>query len=202
MRLPTRKRGRIALGIGGTLVLVIGIAAAIGALSGESSSSPQADPVAPARPKSGLTGFGATDAAWDARHREDTRFASGAAYDPDPSLARGGDQRYTDRYYGVIHNGNVLSYEMRFPSRTGIQSAKRSLLASEFPSDAKVVWFKQKKTCAQMLVRSKKVNRELGARVVALVEFSSAADDRYDSSEVSYAIVIGIDRAGPGSIAC
>lgn len=141
-----------------------------------------------------LTGFAATDAAWDANHRADDRFLEGSVYDPDPSLARGGDQRFDARYYAVIHlDGRIFSYEMRFPPGTSANEAKKDVLTTEFPGDAKIAWFKRRDTCAQMLVRRKTIEQLTGD--AALVAFSSgAAGDRYDARDVWNAILISVGK--------
>jgi hypothetical protein len=145
-----------------------------------------------------LTGFGATSEAWDAHHLADSRFAPGSSYDPDPSLARGGDEQFDDRYFGVGHDRRITNYEMRFPPSTSIKEAEQSVLTSEFPGDGKIVWFKRRDTCAQMFVRSKKVLRL--AHAAAIVEISSGAGgDQYDPSDVWSAIVLGTGRSGPSN---
>jgi hypothetical protein len=143
-----------------------------------------------AKTSNGLTGFGATNASWNHHHRADTRFDPGSAYDPDPSL--GDHQRFDSRYYAVNHEaGRVTNYSMRFPSRTGVGNAKASILSSEFPPDAKIVWFKRKGTCAQMYVRSAKLARATHSG--ALVEFTSGdAGTYYDARAVGDAILVGL----------
>jgi hypothetical protein len=68
-----------------------------------------------------------------------------SSYDPDSSLARGGDERLDDRYYAVGHTG----YEpMRFAPDTSVGEAKQSVLASNdapFPQ-AKVGKSRQRRT--------------------------------------------------------
>lgn len=185
---------KLAFVVGGALVLIVAIWMVTDGSNDKTTKSSAASPV---------TGFGATVADWDAHHEADSRFVPGSAYDPDPSLARGGDQRYNARYYAVGHDGGrIFNYEMRFPPGTDIQQAKRSVLASEFPSDAKIAWFKRLDTCAQMLVRSRKVARALGGtRIAALVEFSSGeAGDSYDPSDVWDAILIALPE--PVNLGC
>jgi hypothetical protein len=138
-----------------------------------------------------LSGFGATVAAWNDRHRMDPRFALNSAYDPDPTLARGGDERFDDRYFGVTPiDGRMLRYEMRFPPGTSVDAAKQRVLRSEFPTDAKVVGFRRRSTCAVMNVRSPTLARVLHDGATASVEFGSGEnDDSYDPADVWTALV-------------
>jgi hypothetical protein len=55
--------------------------------------------------------------------------------------------------------GRLELYSMRILPGTGIVQAKLMVLASEFPRNAKITWFKRKDTCAQMLVPSKTLER-------------------------------------------
>jgi len=138
--------------------------------------------------KDELTGFGATVTTWNDHHQEDPRFDPGSAYDPDPSLGDG--ERFNSRYYGVsAGEGRVTFYNMRFPAQTGIEEAKAFVLTSEFPGDAKIVWFKREDTCALMLVRSKKVAR--AGIEAALIAFTSGeGGDTYNPRAVGDAIVM------------
>ncbi|HMI99248.1 MAG TPA: hypothetical protein VK488_05390 [Gaiellaceae bacterium] len=197
------------VGLGSLRVLVavaLAISAATSAACGGAKSSktaPTTTRKAPAttapveQREAALTGFGATDEAWNQNHDEDSRFEAGSSYDPDPSLGDG--ERFNDRYYSVIHgDGRVLGYSMRFPSQTGVEEAKSMMLASEFPSDAKIAWFKRLNSCAQMFVQSRTVARAVNAG--ALVEFSSgAAGDHYAPSNVSEAILIALPAPAKGN---
>jgi hypothetical protein len=119
----------------------------------------------------------------------DRSAAPGTAYDPDPSVVRGGDERYDDRYYGVDSEGVVIDYYMRFPPSTGIEEAKQSVLTSEFPRDARIVWSRRLGSCAQMLVGSKTLAR--AGSPFALVEFTSGlAGDTYNPRDVWDAILL------------
>ena len=149
----------------------------------------------------GITGFGATDAAWNRTHVADHRYAPGAAYDPDPSLGQG-----ADRYYAVMHEeGHVLDYSERFHPQP-ISRAK-ALLLREFPHDARIVWFRAVGgSCAQMLVRSRTLGRALSAKKigdrqgVAFIEFSSGvAEDHYNARSVNDALLMVYDLVGKGS---
>jgi hypothetical protein len=153
----------------GLLVLVI---ASFGISSAEAART--TDP---------LTGFGATIAHWNQHHSEDPEYARNAAYDPGPGL---GDHKGPgDRYFAVtLESGRVESYDMRLLPGTGIDQAKREVLASEFPRDAKITWFKRKDTCAQMIVRSKTLERTI--HQFALISFSSGdAADHYNPRDAS-----------------
>jgi len=163
----------------------------------QKANTPPTRPAKAAASERELTGFGATRPAWDAHHTADTRFEPGAAYEPDPSLARGND-RVEDRYYGVLNDGaTVTSYNMRFPRQTGIREAKLIVLASEFPPDAKIAWFRTLDTCAQMLVYSKRVAR--AGTEAALFEFTTGvAADKYNPRDVWDAIVLPWPLSGPG----
>jgi hypothetical protein len=90
-----------------------------------------------------LTGFGATIAHWNQHHTPDTKYAKNAAYDARPGLGDNGSEG--DRYFGATPlSGRMELYDMRLVPGTGIAAAKRTVLASEFPRDAKVTWFKVK----------------------------------------------------------
>jgi hypothetical protein len=135
-----------------------------------------------------VTGFGATDAAWNSSHTADPHSLPGTAYDPDPSLPKvnGG---VADRYYAVQHEGGtVTQYEYRF-ANVPIAAAKAGVLRTEFPLDAKIKWFAVKRGCAQMMVTSKTLGRGLGA----LVEFSSEPHDNlYNPRVVNDALFLGL----------
>jgi hypothetical protein len=167
------------------------------ASSTTSGSSLSASPPAPTAtvhkkhaPSSGLTGYGATNSAWEAHHKADTAsgFTKGSAYDPNPALVRGGDPRFQDKYYAVEHDGGrVDQYQMRFPPGTTVDKAKREVLASEFPSDARGK-VRTLNSCAIMNVKSAKLHKAIGMN--AAVEFvSGAAGDTYDPNDVWGAIV-------------
>jgi hypothetical protein len=146
---------------------------------------------------SGITGFVATDAAWNRAHVADRSYATESAYDPDPSLPKA-NGRTGDRYYGALHeSGHVLNYGYRFRVQP-ISQAKALVLRTEFPEDVRVVSFRVVgDSCAQMLVRSATLARAIGRRPIgdtkgtALVEFSSGiAADHYNARSVNDALVM------------
>jgi hypothetical protein len=134
-----------------------------------------------------LTAFGATIAHWNQHHTPDTKYVKNSAYDPGPGLGDNGSAG--DRYFGVTPlSGRMDLYDMRLHPGTGIAQAKRIVLTSEFPRDAKVTWFKVKDTCAQMLVHSKTLERTI--HQFALVEFASGdAADHYNPADASQLVV-------------
>src|ERR1700721_2404441 len=99
--------------------------------AGCGSSSSSASKSAP----NGVTGLGATDAAWSSTHTADTKFSPGIVYDADSSISTGA------QYSAVVHqNGYVLQYNYSF-ANTPVAQAKTRVLKSQLPPDAKVVWF-------------------------------------------------------------
>jgi hypothetical protein len=71
------------------------------------------------------------------------------------------------------------------------------VLRTELPSDARIVWFVRKDSCAQMMVRSAKVGRELGSKATGdkagavMIEFSSGAnEDTYNPGAVNDALFL------------
>lgn len=143
-----------------------------------------------------VTGFGARDVDWNRTHTADTVFAPGAVYNADPSLP-GVNGHDGAEYTAVQHtNGHVLGYEYHFANQP-IEDARALVLRTEFPSDGRVVWFVRKETCAQMMVRSPRVGRELGTKAIgdaagaALIEFSSGVnEDTYNPSSVNDALFL------------
>jgi hypothetical protein len=138
-----------------------------------------------------ITGFGATNAAWNRTHVVDHTYAPGSAYNPDASLPKV-NGRTADRYYAVSHeSGRVLNYSYRF--RPQPISRVKALVLREFPPDVHVVWFRAvRASCAQMLVRSATLGRALRTtqigdpRGAALIEFSSGvAEDHYSARSVN-----------------
>jgi hypothetical protein len=144
---------------------------------------------APSGPQ--VTGFGATDAAWNAHHTADSEFAQGAVYNADPSLPQINGHTGA-QYTQVMHqNGHVLGYDYHFNSEP-ISQAKAQVLTQNFPTDAHPLWFAVKDTCAQMAVQSNAVGHTLSDHSIGdsggfvLVEFGSGINaDHYDAGSVS-----------------
>lgn len=146
-----------------------------------------------------VTGFGATMAAWNATHTADRRYAPDAVYNPDASLTPTGDE-----YTALLHSdGHVLGYEYHFPNQA-ISAARVRVIRSQFPSDAHVVWFATKGTCAQMYVQSPTLGRALASHSIGdpvggvMVEFSSGRKDlSYTADAVNDALMILITPSDP-----
>jgi hypothetical protein len=110
-----------------------------------------------------VTGFGATDEAWNVSHTPDGNFAPGAVYNEDPSLPEVNGHTGA-QYTEVLHeDGRVVGYDYHLHSEP-IAAAKTDVLSSQFPPDAREAWFAVKGTCAQMLVRSATLARVLGGK--------------------------------------
>jgi hypothetical protein len=162
-------------------------------------------------PKSGeLTGFGASDAAWNATHTEDTQFSPGSNYNVNTSLPEVGGHPGVE-YQTVGHeDGRVLNYTYHFGSEP-ISQAKANVMSTQFPRDARIVWFSTKGTCAQMLVQSNLLREALSSKAIgdtegtALVEFgteSSGGEESYDASAVTNALMMlfgGANPSGPST---
>jgi hypothetical protein len=135
-----------------------------------------------------VTALGATSAEWGSTHTADRQFAPGSVYDADSRAPNGA------LYSAVVHqDGHVLQYDYSFADRP-VAKAQARVLESQFPPGAKVVWFVSKPTCAQMLVKSATLARQLGVKSVgdrtgtALVELlSGATDTSYDPTSVNEA---------------
>ena len=167
----------------------------------KSSSSGAAGPTASSAsaPRDGITGFGATTAAWKASHTLDQRYSAGTVYNPDPSIPAGAEYDLV-----MFQDGRVLGYDLQFANLP--VAAARAKVAGELPHDTRRVAFVVKSTCAFELLRSATLARALGSKAIGdssgavLVEFvSGAAEDHYDSSAVNDAL-FGLGPTSPSNI--
>lgn len=165
------------------LLVFIGLAVAANgcasAPAGTEAASPRAAstmlaPVASTAPSAagadGITGFGATVAAWDATHRPDARYDPGSAFDPTPGL--GPDERHDAKYFAVQAADRVTTYSMRLPRGSSLAEARAAALA-ELPPDGKALWTAARDTCAQLELRSQALANALGGTGMVFVEVST-----------------------------
>jgi len=138
-----------------------------GAASPGVSSTPSGAPSSPAAASAGLTGFGATQAAWSTKHTED-KDKGPEFWNPDPALPKTTDGNVNDAYTGVTFTGGrALDYDVAFTARS-LQAAE-SLVAKELPADAKVVGSPQTQLhglagaqCVQLIYNSAKLASVVG----------------------------------------
>lgn len=200
-----------------SVIVVVGVLAAG---CGSQASSTSATVTAPASASSSpspaadsITGFGATDTAWNAHHTAatDSGLAPGCCYSPDPSLPQvNGHVGY--RYFAVQHsNGRVLDYEMDLHPGTSSAEAKAEVLR-EFPPDATVLWFAVKASCAQMEIQSAALGKALAVPAIGdpagegSVELNTVHADgtsSYDARNINELIVsLGSYATAADSPAC
>jgi hypothetical protein len=119
---------------------------------GTSTAIASATPVATEAGAATVTGFGATNEAWEANHTPDTRFEPGCCYDPTPGL--GPDDRHNAKYHAVLRDDHgIYGYSMRLPKGTSIDEVTPAALA-EMPADAKVLWNKRLDGCVMVGIGS------------------------------------------------
>ena len=177
------------------------------ASSGSGLTAENASPVAGvARTGDGLTGFGATDAAWAATHQADPRYAPGDAYDPTPGF--GLDVKHDDRFFSVIHEGGrVVGFSMNEPTHATTQVAI-GLVLQTLPADAVVLWTTTRPSCYLAEMRSATLRTAVGGpghgEVFVELDSDAAQDGQpyWDPGHVTEAIVMAaaIQRpsAAPG----
>jgi hypothetical protein len=160
-------------------------------------------------PNPNITGFGATDEAWNGTHTEDTNYDHEAAYNQNSSLPEG--EGY-DEYGDVKHtNGRVTGYEYHFNDESASE-AKQTILAEQFPHDARIFDDETLPKCELMLVRSPTLVQALGEHgnpatvPVAQIELETGHDENdeeqpFDPSNVDGALVTegypGIEKIKP-----
>jgi hypothetical protein len=118
-------------------------------------------PVVLALSSGGLTGFGATRAAWNAHHSRDVGYASGCCFFPKNS---DGSDRYITLEY---QSGRVASYEMLFKPAVP-RAVALSELHRDVPSDARRVWDVKRATCEFVEYRSRALKAATGVGVMDL----------------------------------
>lgn len=137
----------------------------------------------------GLTGFGATKAAWMRHHKVDPRFAPFAFF---PRQADG-----EDRYVSVDYSGGrVDSYEMHFAPK----EPRREVLVDirpDLPADARLAYDRRKRTCEFVGYQSRLLGRLMGDRMVVF-EFSRTATGGAYHGQVGDVLVNGYMSPGVG----
>lgn len=128
-----------------------------------------------------LSGFGATDAEWNATHTDDlTAKVRGVAYDHDPTFGGG----VSDKYLEVQHeNGRVLAYTLNFHHGTSLATAQREA-AAELPADAATVWSATKDGCQQT---------EMTSKTLGLALADPAIGDPTGEVNIEFATGLGYD---------
>jgi hypothetical protein len=143
-----------------------------------------------------VTGFGATTAAWNEAHTEDTNYTHEAAYNPNLSLPEN-DGHPGDEYTDVIHSGGLVTqYEYHSVSMSA-SDARAAILAGQFPHDATIIHYHELPTCALMLVRSAALAHALGlpagtpAAQIELETGSEASghENAFDPASVDGAVI-------------
>jgi hypothetical protein len=193
----------VALALGLTLAGCARVPSTL-ASSGSGLAAENASPVAgAARRGDGLTGFGATDAAWAATHQADPRYAPGDAYDPTPGF--GLDGQHDDRFFSVIHEGGrVVGFSMNEPAHATTQVAI-GLVLQTLPADAVVLWTTTRPSCFLAEMGSTTLRKALGGPTAGevFVEFDSDAaksgQPYWDPRNVTEAIVMAAAISQPSA---
>jgi hypothetical protein len=162
--------------------------------AGESATTSTAATTAQETPS--ITGFGATDAAWNGAHTEDTNYNHEAAYNPNPALPEGPGGHPGDEYIAVAHtNGRVTRYEYVFASESAKQ-AQAAILREQFPADASVFRYEVLDTCAIVLVRSPTLAQALGLPAgtpvaqIGLEKTTATGEEPFNPSSVDHALIM------------
>ena len=160
-------------------------------LAGQLNSPPAARHPAAAspakRPAMLVTGYGATEAAWNSRHTPDHDFAAGSVYDPDPSLPRINGHPGAVYVLVTVQDGRVLSYAMNLHPGTALHAAVE-VARAQFPPDARLLWTVRRGMCAQAQFASAALGSVLAAPRIGdpsgrvLVEFEDIAASGSDVS--------------------
>ncbi len=156
-----------------------------------------------------LTGYGATNTAWNETHTEVAGYAHEAVYNPNSSLPEV-DGREGDEYGDVRHSdGHVIGYEYHFVRKSSV-AARREILAEQFPPDATIYDDEMLGTCELMLIKSRTLVRALGLPTstvaAAQIDLETGHDENdqeqpFDPSSVDGALVTegypGIENIKP-----
>ncbi len=129
-----------------------------------------------------LPGIGTTDAAWNAKHKADSRFTPGSAYDPDPNLVSG-----KARYVVVIHqNGRIFGFQLNLPPGTDENGAVTRAL-QELPADTTIDHGTDKAfpTCKLLFAHSATLDSVLGNNDDVVLMIETGPTEAYTPSSIS-----------------
>ena len=115
-------------------------------------------------PASGLTGFGATVAAWNSTHATASSYAGLPAYGPTVATPQGRTPQFVQVQ---SQNGRISQYIEVLPNGTSLAAAKRAALAN-LPPTAVAKSFVTTTSCAFWNFTSDDVGTALGSPQVAV----------------------------------
>ncbi len=115
-------------------------------------------------PASGLTGFGATVASWNAAHTKDASYAGMPAYGPTISTPQGPSPQFVQV---TVQSGVISQYIEVLPKNTSLATAKKDALAN-LPSTAVAKSFVVTSSCAFWNFTSDAVAGALGSNQIAV----------------------------------
>lgn len=152
-----------------------------------------------------LTGFGATQAAWDAHHTADPDKMASGVYNQDPALPKTKDGQPNNDYVGLTaDNGRVDSYNLVFTART--TAAALDVVKAELPADAVlgkpvVTTGLVDSKCLILTATSATVGKALGGTSGSRVEVELQSWDptRLDQSAIMSAVLVTANKGdAPG----
>jgi hypothetical protein len=203
-------------------ILVLSLAACRG--SGESSSAPEADgksatptaartkaakataPATTSAPnaKDGLTGFGATRAAWAKNHEAatDDQLAPGCCFGPLVQAASGERvYAWNGVLYGSVPVERVVAYSRYFDQGAEEPFALLLLKREDLPRDAEQTFARKLDTCKLVQFSSKSLRAAAGHSLV-LVSLASGPDRPYTPRFVEHATVLRGDPSDERDAFC
>jgi hypothetical protein len=138
-----------------------------------------------------LTGFGASESAWERTRKPDSRFDSGSSYNA--GFVDNGDTA-NDQYYAVTHSqGQIQGFSERFAPGTTATLARHIVTQNDLPSDAKVLWTNTQPTCQQIQFTSTTLLKAGVALNHGGVLFTFVSDEvggPFRTSKIAYAVVL------------
>jgi hypothetical protein len=170
------------------------------------SSATPAPTTTQAAAAGGLTGFGATQAVWDAHHAADTDKTGAGVYSPDPALPKTKDGQVNDDYVAAVasDDGHVDAYNLLFTARPTAAALDR--VRQELPPDAQfgkpvVTSGVADSKCLVLTATSATVGRVLGGANGSRIEIELQSWDPtvLDQSAISSAALVTANKGdAPG----